>query len=233
MKGIVLAGGTGSRLMPLTKIQNKHLLNVYNKRLIEYPINTLLQAGLKEILIVTGSEWAGDFMKLLGSGEDYGCRFYYTIQDRAGGIAEALGLANEFIGNDNMIVILGDNITDAKINIEDFENGARVYLKWTKDSQRFGVPKIVDNKIVKILEKPKNPPSEFAVTGIYMYDNSVFDIIKTLKPSGRGELEITDLNNVYIKKGQLDYKILKGVWFDAGTIDALHEAGNIVKQINL
>ena len=238
MKGIVLAGGTGSRLYPLTKVTNKHLLPVGRYPMIFYPIYRLKQAGISEILIVTGRDHMGDVMELLGSGKDYGVEFTYKVQDQAGGIAEALGLAKNFVNNDGCVVILGDNIFEDNLApyIKSFENqqiGAKILLKEVDDPTRFGVAELKDKKIVSIEEKPKNPKSNYAVTGIYMYDSNVFDIVKTLKPSGRGELEITDVNNAYIRRGLLTYDILKGWWTDAGTLESLFKSNTLAKDIIL
>ncbi|MGB9794745.1 MULTISPECIES: sugar phosphate nucleotidyltransferase [Caldisericum] len=238
MKGIVLAGGTGSRLKPLTNVTNKHLLPVGRNPMIFYPIYRLKQAGITEILVVTGREHMGDVMELLGSGSEFGVDFTFKVQDTAGGIAEALGLARHFVNGDRCVVILGDNIFEDNIKpfVESFvnqESGAKVLLKEVPDPQRFGVAELRDGKIVSIEEKPKYPKSNFAVTGIYMYDSEVFDIIKTLKPSARGELEITDVNNAYIRKGTLTYDILKGWWTDAGTPESLFRANEFCKDLIL
>ncbi len=232
MKGIVLAGGTGSRLFPLTKVTNKHLLPVGNKPMIYYPIERLLSAGMEEILIVTGTEHMGDVVSLLGSGKDFKCRFTYKVQDEAGGIAQALGLAENFAGGDSVTVILGDNIfsADLKSSTKTFKQGARLFLKEVDDPQRFGVAEIKGDKIISIEEKPKNTKSNFAVTGIYVYDNKVFEYVKTLKPSRRGELEITDVNNHYIKAGSCSYEQIKGYWTDAGTFESLHRANELVNN---
>lgn len=238
MKGIVLAGGTGTRLWPLTKVTNKHLLPVGKYPMIFYPIYRLKQAGINEILIITGRDHMGDVLGLLGSGKDYGLDFTFKVQDQAGGIAEALGLARNFINGDKCAVILGDNIFEDDISpyVESFErqqNGAKILLKEVSDPTRFGVAELMDDKIVSIEEKPKQPKSNYAVTGIYMYDSNVFDIIKTLKPSRRGELEITDVNNAYIRRSTLTYNILKGWWTDAGTPSSLLKANEIAKDIVL
>jgi len=238
MKGIVLAGGTGSRLFPLTKVTNKHLLPVGRYPMIFYPIYRLKQAGIEEILIVTGRDHMGDVMELLGSGRDYNVEFTYKVQDQAGGIAEALGLAKNFVNGDRCVVILGDNIFEDDItpyvnSFKSQKNGAKVLLKEIPDPTRFGVPELKDNKILFIEEKPKHPKTNYAVTGIYMYDSEVFDIVKTLKPSGRGELEITDVNNAYIKMGALTYDVLKGWWTDAGTPKSLLKANELAKDIVL
>jgi len=231
MKGAILAGGTGSRLMPLTKVTNKHLLPVYNKPMIYYPLQTLMDMGIKEILIVSGPGHAGHFVNLLGSGRKFGVNFSYEIQDEAGGIAQALSLAEDFADKEPICVILGDNVFEDKIDISDFKEGARIYLKKVQDATRFGVAEInKKGKVLSIEEKPKNPKSNLAVTGLYIYDNEVFEIIKTLKPSARGELEITDINNAYIKKGKMDAKILEGFWSDAGTFESLFRASRLVRK---
>lgn len=233
MKGIVLAGGTGSRLFPLTKVTNKHLLPVGNKPMIYYPIERLLEAGIKEILIVTGTDHMGDVVNLLGSGKDFGCRFTYKVQDEAGGIAQALGLAENFSGGDPMVVILGDNIFNFSLTdaIQAYSgNGAHIMIKEVPDPSRYGVAEILGDKIVGIEEKPTNPKSNFCVTGIYMYDSNVFDYIRTLKPSGRGELEITDVNNHYIQSGKMTFSVLDGWWTDAGTPDSYKIANDLAYQ---
>jgi len=237
LKGVILAGGTGSRLHPLTKVTNKHLLAVGRKPMIYYPIEKLVNAGIDEILVVTGVEHMGDVVNLLGSGKDFGCRFTYKVQDEAGGIAEALGLAEDFSHGQPLLVILGDNIFQAQLKeyADKFtaqKTGARVLLKQVQQPQRFGVAQIHNNKVINIEEKPSKPKSNYIVTGIYFYDAGVFDIIKTLKPSGRGELEITDVNNAYIAKGQLEYDILDGWWTDAGTFESLERANEfIIKEL--
>jgi glucose-1-phosphate thymidylyltransferase len=238
MKGIVLAGGTGSRLRPLTRVTNKHLLPVGKYPMIFYPIYRLKQTGIRDILIVTGREHMGDVMELLGSGRDFGVEFTYKVQDEAGGIAQALGLAEHFVNGDKCVVILGDNIFEDDItpyvrSFEEQKEGAKVLLKEVSDPHRFGVPEFRDGKIIAIEEKPEEPKSNYVVTGIYMYDSEVFDIIKTLKPSARGELEITDVNNVYLKMGTLTYDILKGWWTDAGTPESLFRANELCKDIIL
>lgn len=227
MKGIVLAGGLGTRLHPLTKITNKHLLPVYNRPMIYYPIQTLVDAGIKEILIVTGGRNAGHFLELLGNGKEFGLKHLdYTYQEGEGGIAAALSLAEYFVEGDPVCVILGDNVYEKSVrqSAEEFMKrgrGARIHLKKVENAQRFGVPIIEGDRILKIEEKPKNPKSDYAVTGLYMYDPEVFKIIKTLKPSGRGELEITDVNNAYIERSDMTYAIVDGWWSDAGTFDSL------------
>lgn len=236
MKGIILAGGLGTRLFPLTKVTNKHLLPVYNKPMIYYPIETLINAGIRDILIVTGGNNAGDFLKLIGNGKEFGLQHVnYTYQEGEGGIAQALGLAEFFADNDNIVVVLGDNIIEKNIKkqVEAFEKqkkGAKILLQRVKDPQRFGVPVFNGDKIIRIEEKPKEPKSEYAVTGVYMYDSRVFDIIKTLKPSNRGELEITDVNNDYIQKGEMTWDVLEGWWTDAGTLDSLLYAGKMAAE---
>ncbi len=236
MKGVILAGGLGSRLQPLTKITNKHLLPIYDKPMIYYPIQTLVDAGINDILIVTGGNNAGDFLRLLGNGKEFGLKeIRYTYQEGEGGIAEALNLAHNFAGDDSIVVILGDNLIEKGIKhaVDSFQKqgtGAKILLKEVDDPERFGVPIIDGDKIVKIEEKPKNPQSNYAITGIYMYDNSVFEIIKTLKPSDRGELEITDVNNAYIEKGSMTYDHIEGWWTDAGTFESLHHASNLVAE---
>jgi glucose-1-phosphate thymidylyltransferase len=234
MKGIILAGGTGSRLYPLTKVTNKHLLPIGRKPMIYYPIEKLVQAGIKEILIVTGVEHMGDVVNLLGSGVDFGCNFTYKVQDKAGGIAQALGLAEHFAGGDKIVVILGDNLfgddlSKFIVRFDQQKAGARVLIKEVSDPERFGVAEIKGDKIVSIEEKPNRPKSNFAVTGIYMYDNRVFEIVKVLKPSGRGELEISDVNSAYLGNGELEYDVLPGYWTDAGTFDTLEKASLLVE----
>ena len=233
LKGVVLAGGTGSRLMPLTKVTNKHLLAVGRKPMVYYPIEKLTSADIKEILIVTGVEHMGHVVSLLGSGADFDCRFTYKVQDQAGGIAHALALAENFAHGNPIAVILGDNIFQASLkgyadNFRDQKTGARVLLKQVQNPQRFGVAEISNDRVVRIEEKPKKPKSDYVVTGIYFYDATVFDIIRTLKPSKRDELEITDVNNAYIAKGQLAFDILDGWWTDAGTFDSLNKANELV-----
>ncbi len=233
MKGIILAGGTGSRLFPLTKVTNKHLLPVGKKPMILHPVQKLTEAGIKEILIVTGVEHMGDVVTLLGSGKDFGCRFTYKVQDEAGGIAQALGLAEDFARSSKMAVLLGDNIfTDS---LKDFSRrfheqgkGAKILIKKVTDPTRFGVAEIAGDRILSIEEKPANPKSDFAVTGIYFFDERVFEFIKTLKPSGRGEMEITDVNNAYIREGTMSYETLEGNWTDAGTFESLKLANDLM-----
>ncbi len=236
MKGVILAGGLGTRLYPLTKVTNKHLLPVYDKPMIYYPIQTLMNAGIHDILIVTGGNNAGDFLKLLGNGKEFSLKHInYTYQEGEGGIAEALGLAEFFASGERICVVLGDNIIEKNIrkaaeNFRRQKEGAKILLKEVPDPQRFGVPELRGDRIVRIEEKPKRPKSRYAVIGIYFFDEEVFDIIKTLKPSGRGELEITDVNNRYIEKGLMTWDILKGWWTDAGTFGSLLHANQLVAQ---
>jgi glucose-1-phosphate thymidylyltransferase len=232
MKGVILAGGTGSRLYPLTKVTNKHLLPVYDRPMIYYPLQTLLSAGIEEIMIVSGRGHAGHFLELLGSGEEWGARFTYQIQEKAGGIAQALGLAERWVDKEDMTVILGDNIfqDNVKYDVERFVSGAKIFLKEVPDAFRFGVAELKDTKVVSIEEKPPEPKSRYAVTGLYTYDSSVFDIIRTIRPSGRGELEITDVNNAYVEKDEMSYRILDGFWTDAGTFDTLIRAGVLIQK---
>lgn len=236
MKGVVLAGGTGSRLSPLTKITNKHLLPIYDKPMIYYPIQMLVDAGIRDILLVTGGKNAGDFLRLLANGKQFGLsHINYTYQEGEGGIADALGLAEHFADGDRICVVLGDNIIEGSIRqaVNDFEQqqcGAKILLKEVADAGRFGVAEIAGGRIVGIEEKPKNPKSNYAVTGIYMYDSTVFGKIATLVPSARGELEITDVNNAYIREGAMTFAYLEGWWTDAGTFDSLLRAGNLVAQ---
>lgn len=226
MKGILLAGGKGTRLLPLTKLTNKHLLPIFNKAMIEYPLNTLLKAGIRDILIVSSRDHAGDFIEYLGSGNDFGAVFSYIVQDEAGGIAQALSLSEDFADQKPITVILGDNIFEDNFTkaISSFRGGAKIFLKKVSDPQRFGVPVLEGKRVVKILEKPKVPPTPYAVSGLYQYDADVFKIIRKLKPSTRGELEITDVNNAYIHRGQLKAEFVKGFWSDAGTFDSLARA---------
>jgi glucose-1-phosphate thymidylyltransferase len=236
IKGVVLAGGLGSRLYPLTAITNKHLLPVWNKPMIYYPIQTLVQAGIRDVMIVTGGNNAGDFLRLLGNGKELGLRHIeYAYQKGEGGIADALHLAEDFIDNNKVIVVLGDNIIEKSIekSVDKFkaqQKGARILIKKVSDPKRFGVVEFRNKKISRIVEKPRQPKTSYAVTGIYMYDGKVFDIIKTLKPSGRGELEITDVNNAYIKAGLMEYDMLSGFWTDSGTFESLLRANNLVAQ---
>lgn len=232
MKGIILAGGTGSRLYPLTKVTNKHLLPVYDKPMIYYPLYTLINAGINDIMVVSGRGHAGHFLELLGSGAEFGVRLTYEIQDEAGGIAQALSLTEDFADDDDMVVILGDNIfgSDIRSAIESFNSGARIFLKEVEDANRFGVAEIDGDRIVSIEEKPDMPKSDFAVTGLYIYDSRVFDIVRNMKPSQRKELEITDVNNEYIRMGEMTYSVFDGYWSDAGTFESLFRASELVKD---
>lgn len=236
MKGVVLAGGTGSRLNPLTRVTNKHLLPVFDKPMVYYPIRTLVNAGIQDILLVTGGKNAGDFLRLLGNGREFGLKHInYTYQEGEGGIAEALGLAEDFADRESVCVILGDNIIEnnVRLAVERFKkqgNGAKILLKEVQDAERFGVAEVRNNRVVSIEEKPLNPKSNFAVIGIYLYDATVFQKIRRLKPSGRGELEITDVNNFYLEEGNLTYDILEGWWTDAGTFESLLRANNLVAE---
>lgn len=236
LKGVILAGGLGKRLEPLTRITNKHLLPVYNKPMVYYPLRTLVEAGIRDIMIVTGGNNAGDFLRLIGNGYEFGLKHInYAYQRGEGGIAEALGLTEHFVDGSKVVVILGDNLIGGSIKkyVEKFKKqpkGARVLIKKVSDPQRFGVAKINDGKIVSIEEKPKHPKSNFIITGIYMYDYKVFEVIKTLKPSARGEMEITDVNNFYLKNNELYYDILSGWWSDCGLFETLYHAANLVRH---
>lgn len=238
MKGIVLAGGLGSRLFPLTKVTNKHLLPVYNKPMIFFPLEKLVQAGIRDVMLVTGGYSAGDFMRLLGNGKELGLNsLSYAYQEGEGGIAHALSLTESFAGGEKVVVILGDNMVEDNIapfagKFKAQEKGARILLKEVSDAHRFGVAEIADGKIKCIVEKPSRPASKMAVIGLYFYDGRVYDIIRTLKPSKRGELEITDVNNVYAKEGTLEFDVLQGLWTDAGTFDSLLRASQFVSQQN-
>ncbi|PIN80420.1 spore coat protein [Candidatus Woesearchaeota archaeon CG10_big_fil_rev_8_21_14_0_10_30_7] len=233
MKGIILAGGMGTRLSPLTKVTNKHLLPVYDKPMIYYPLEKLVEAGLKDIMIITGPEYAGHFVNVLGNGEEFKVNLTYKYQKEAGGIAQALSLAEKFVDGESCAVILGDNIYEDsfKTAIQTFQTGmfsAYVFLKKVEDPKRFGVAEIVNGQLIGIEEKPAKPKSNLAVTGFYLYPPDVFDIVKTLKPSERKELEITDVNNHYVKGENMGYHLLKGFWTDAGTIDSLYRAAALV-----
>ena len=236
MKGIVLAGGTGSRLFPLTKITNKHLLPIFDKPMIYYPIQALVGAGIRDILLVTGGRNSGDFLRLLANGKEFGLEhFNYAYQEGEGGIADALALAEHFADGEKICVILGDNIIEGSIAdavraFEQQERGARILLKEVPDAGRFGVAEMADGRIVGIEEKPARPKSNYAVTGIYMFDGTVFDKVRNLVPSGRGELEITDVNNAYIREGTMTFSFLEGWWTDAGTFESLLRAANLVAR---
>ncbi len=236
MKGIILAGGLGQRLHPLTKVTNKHLLPVYDRPMIHYPLQTLVDAGIHDIMVVTGGTSAGDFLRLLGNGKEFGLQhIHYGYQEGEGGIAAALQEARFFAGEDSLCVFLGDNIIEGGIRkardaYEAQGGGARILLKEVPDPQRFGVPVLEDGRVVRIDEKPDNPASSYAVTGIYFYDAHVWEILQTLVPSGRGELEITDVNNHYIREGHMEYDILEGWWTDAGTFESLLHANQLVAE---
>jgi glucose-1-phosphate thymidylyltransferase len=236
LKGVVLAGGLGSRLRPLTAVTNKHLLPVYNQPMIFYPIQTLVNARITDIMIVTGGNSAGDFLKLLGNGKAFGLKHLnYTYQEGEGGIAAALSLVEHFAAGEPVCVVLGDNIIQGNIRaaVDSYREqgkGAKILLKRVTDPQRFGVPQLDGQRVVKIEEKPAEPKSEYAVIGIYMYDERVFEIIRVLKPSGRGELEITDVNNAYIERGEMTWDVLEGWWSDAGTFESLLHASNLVAE---
>lgn len=238
MKGVILAGGLGTRLSPCTLVTNKHLLPVYDRPMIYYPLQTLIEGGITDILIVTGGHFAGDFLKLLGNGSSLGLKHLnYTYQEGEGGIADALSLAEYFVGDEPMCVILGDNIIEGSIKgaVDAYRKqgrGGKILLKEVEDAHRFGVAEIENGKVTRIVEKPKEPKSNLAVTGIYFYDSQVFDKIKTLVPSARGELEITDVNNMYLQQGELTYDMLEGWWTDAGTFNSLLRATNLVAKKN-
>jgi glucose-1-phosphate thymidylyltransferase len=236
MKGVILAGGLGSRLLPCTKITNKHLLPVYDRPMIYYPLQTLINAGIEDILIVTGGNFAGHFLQLLGNGREFGLKeVHYTYQEGEGGIADALRLAEDFADGGRLCVVLGDNVIERNIAAAAAayhrqESGARILLKEVPDPQRFGVPEMDGDRIVRIVEKPRRPASSYAVTGIYFYDHQVFDMIRTLEPSERGELEISDVNNMYLERGQLEWSLLDGWWTDAGTFESLLRASRLVAE---
>ncbi len=236
MKGVITAGGTGSRLLPITKITNKHLLPLYDKPMIFYPLRTLVQAGIEDIMLVTGGEFAGDFLRLLGNGADFGLkRLHYAYQEGSGGIAAALALAEDFADGEPVAVILGDTIIEGNVNrsIAEFAEtgrGAKIFLKEVEDPRRFGVAVVDGDRVAEIVEKPEVPPTAFAVIGIYLYDARVFDVIRSLNPSDRGELEITDVNNQYIEWGEMAYGVLRGWWTDAGTFPSLLRASNLVAE---
>jgi len=234
MKGVILAGGGGTRLFPNTKVTNKHLLPVYNQPMIYYPIQTLLKAGINDILILPGKEHTGDFAKLLGSGRDFNANFTFKVQDHAGGLAYATGLARDFVGNDNFVMILGDNILEDNIieDVQNFESGAKIFLKQVPDPERFGVAELDGYKVISVEEKPKNPKSNWAAIGVYIFDSKAFEYIDNLKPSARGELEITDLNNIYVQKGEMQAGFVKGYWHDTGTHESLVDAAYELKNID-
>jgi glucose-1-phosphate thymidylyltransferase len=239
MKGVILAGGSGTRLHPLTRITNKHLLPIYDRPMVNYAIEALVQAGVTELMLVTGGTHAGEFFRLLGNGHEYGIdRLFYAYQDSAGGIAEALGLAERFVDKDRCVVMLADNVVERSLesSVQNFEaqaGGARILLSLVGDPahlRHLGVPALEGDRVVRIVEKPESPPSDFAVTGIYFYDESVWEVIPTLEPSGRGELEITDVNNAFVERGAMEYDVLEGFWGDAGeSIDAYYEVNDFVR----
>jgi len=237
MRGVIIAGGKGTRLYPLTKIINKNLLPIYNKPMVYYSIEKMVEAGIKEILIITGTEHSGQFLNLLGSGDEFGAKLHYEVQKDALGISHAINIAKDFAKNEKIVVLLGDNIFEDSIknavdNFDKQKEGAKIFLKEVSDPERFGVAEVENGKVAKITEKPKNPKSNLAVVGLYMYDNQAFDIISTLKPSERGEYEVTDLNNFYVQKNQMTYEVLNGNWTDAGTFDSLLSANNWVAKNN-
>jgi glucose-1-phosphate thymidylyltransferase len=229
-KGVILAGGSGTRLLPLTRVTNKHLIGVYDRPMIYFSLQTLIDANIKDIMIVAGRGFAGDFLELLGSGEEFGVNLSYAVQESPSGIAGALRLCKRFANEENVVVILGDNIFSDKFDFSDFREGARVYLKEVPDPERFGVAEVQNGKLISIEEKPKIPSSNLAVTGLYIYDSRVFDIINCLIPSARGELEITDVNSQYIKDGRIDYKVIEGFWSDAGTFSSLFNASEFIRN---
>jgi glucose-1-phosphate thymidylyltransferase len=234
MKGVITAGGAGSRLLPITKVTNKHLLPVYDKPMVYYPLRTLVQAGIEDIMVITGGEFAGDFLRLLGNGAEFGLkRLHYAYQEGSSGIAAALALAEDFADGEPLAVILGDTILEGNINrsVREFVRagrGAKVFLKEVEDPARFGVAVVEGDRVTEIVEKPAEPPGNLAVIGVYLYDGRVFDVIKSLKPSARGELEITDVNNRYIEWGEMSYAVLRGWWTDAGTFPSLLRASQLV-----
>ena len=237
MKGVILAGGKGTRLYPLTKVTNKHLLPVGKEPMMFHPIKQLVSTGLKQILVVTSTEHMGDIVKVLGSGKDFGCEFTFQVQEEPKGIAHALSLAENFASNDKIIVFLGDNIFEYSIkpyvkNFEKQKEGARVLLKKVSDPDRYGLAAMDERQILEIEEKPSSPKTDYAVVGVYMYNPVVFDILKNIKPSDRGEYEITSVNNEYIKRGELEYDIIKGGWMDTGTFESYLEANKILYQLN-
>lgn len=237
MKGIILAGGQGNRLKPLTEVTNKHLLPIYNKPMIFHPLNTLIQAGIKDILIISGPTHAGSFLQLLGDGSKFGCNLNFKVQEKAEGIAHAVGLTKNFVGDASFAVILGDNIYEddlsKEIRAHEGKKGAHIFLKELEDANRFGVAELDGNKVINIEEKPKQPKSNYAVTGLYLFDNDAFEIIAGLEPSNRGEYEITDVNNAYIQKDALTATVLKKRWTDAGTFESLFRAGVIARDIHI
>jgi glucose-1-phosphate thymidylyltransferase len=240
MKGVILAGGSGTRLHPLTRITNKHLLPIYDRPMVNYAIEALVKAGINELMLVTGGTHAGEFFRLLGNGHSHGIdRLFYAYQERAGGIADALVLAERFVDRDRVVVMLADNVVERSLkpsveNFEQQESGARILLSRVEDPKHLrhlGVPELDGDRVVRIVEKPNEPPSNYAVTGVYFYDSTVWDVVPSLEPSGRGELEITDVNNAYVDRGQMEYDVLEGFWGDAGeSIDAYYEVNDFVRR---
>lgn len=230
MKGIILAGGKGTRLLPMTKITNKHLLPVYNEPMIMFPLKKLINIGIKEIMIVSGKGHAGHFLELLGSGHELGIKLSYSVQEDSLGIADALRITEDFSDGESIAVILGDNIYENDFDVSNFKEGARIFLKEVNDAKRFGVASIDKDKVIKIVEKPKNPETNYAVTGFYLYDSSVYEKIRNLKISDRGEFEITDINNMYIKEKKMEFKMIEGFWSDAGTVESLFVASEFVRN---
>lgn len=230
MKGVILAGGLGTRLYPLTRVTNKHLLPIFDKPMIYYPLQTLINGGIKDIIIICGPEHSGHFLNLLRSGREFGVKLSYEVQDKPAGIAHALSLAEDFVNKDSITVILGDNIFEDNFIFLDFKEGARLFLKKVPDPERFGVAELEKETIKNIVEKPKEPKSNYAVTGLYQYDYKVFDVIRSLKPSTRNELEITDVNNAYLKENKVKHQLVKGYWSDAGTIETLARANELVRS---
>jgi len=235
MKGIILAGGSGTRLHPLTKVTSKQLLPIYDQPMIYYPLNTLLKAGIRDILIIVAPDHSGDFLNLLGSGREFGAKLTYEIQDKPEGLAQAFRIGADFIGSDSVTMILGDNIftDDLSESIKNFKGGAKVFAKKVHDAERFGVIEIVDGKVISVEEKPKFPKSDLAQIGLYIYDNRVVQYARDLKPSARGELEIVDLNNRYLEKGELTAEIINGEWIDAGTVESLYRASSVIREHKL
>lgn len=236
MKGVILAGGSGTRLHPITKVTSKQLLPVYNKPMIYYPLNTLLSAGIDEVLFIVAPEHAGDFVAFLGSGKDFNARFAFEVQDKPAGLAHGLSLAESFVGDDSCCMVLGDNIfeDDFSKDFSDFTSGAKIFVREVPDPERFGVVEMdKQGHVLSIEEKPKKPKSNLAQVGMYIYDEHVFELIKTMKPSNRGELEITDLNNLYLEKGTLTARTTKGEWIDTGTFESLYEASTFIRKKEL
>ncbi len=231
MKGIILAGGTGSRLAPMTNVTNKHLLPVYDRPMVMHPLGMLVDVGIKEIMIVAGKGHAGHFLELLGSGADLGIRLSYAVQEKPGGIAQALAHTEDFADGGSVAVVLGDNIFGDRLDLSGFSKGARIHLKEVDDAQRFGVATLEGSKVTRIVEKPERPETRYAVTGLYLYDAQVYGFIRALRPSPRGELEITDVNNKYIEKGQMEARVISGFWTDAGTVESLYRASTLVREL--